>query len=270
MPAGVSAQRELLSYLLDAAQADPAIRWIELGGSLARDAGDELSDIDAGVGIADTQWPTAITAVRDVITRAGPVADQFQQPFGAKEGRSGWHLFTLYASGLQLSLVVVPATWRPGLPPLAIALYDIDGQLAPAWLPDAASTTAETAREWACLAWLALGELAKYLDRGSGWEARSRLEEARNLAWQLWALGIGAIYPAFGLTSVLDTAGHAVPAGMDRTTAGLDIPSLRAAAATLAGVLDEVMPRARAAVPFDPPAGLRTWARARLGSCGRE
>ena len=51
---------------------------------------------------------------------------------------------------------------------------------------------AETAREWACLGWLALGDLAKYLDRGSVWEAHARLEEARAQVWKLWALAISA------------------------------------------------------------------------------
>jgi hypothetical protein len=270
MPDRVSAQHLLLDYLLDAAQADPVIRWIELGGSLARDAGDELSDIDAGLGIADAQWPAAITAITDVIHRAGPVADEFRQPFGGKDRLNGWHLVTLYASGLQLSLVVVPASWRAGLPPQSVALYDIDAVLARPWTPDAAVVTAETAREWACLAWLSLGDLAKYLERGSVWEARKRLEEARGLAWQLWALGIGAVYPAYGLTSVLDTPGHTVPAGMQATVAGLDAAGLRAAARALADVLDQVTPRALAAVAFDPPGGLRTWARARLGIAGQE
>lgn len=265
MPPQVSAQRELLSFLLESARADPAIRWLELGGSLARGAGDELSDIDAGLGIDDQEWPDHVDAVRDLIGSAAPVADQFTQPFGMKDGQNGWHLVTLYASGLQLSLVVQPASWRAGLPPQSVALYDIDERLARPWIPAVAHATADTAREWASLAWLALGDLMKYLDRGSVWEARSQLEEARNQIWKLWATGIGAVYPAFGLTSVLDTPEVGVPAGIESTAAGLDLVGIRTAAAALAGVLDQVLPLARGAVPFDPPAGLRTWARARLG-----
>jgi len=48
MPARVGGQRRLLESLIMAAEAAPAFRWLELGGSLARGAGDELSDIDAG------------------------------------------------------------------------------------------------------------------------------------------------------------------------------------------------------------------------------
>jgi len=115
--------------------------------------------------------------VQEVIRAAGPIADEFEQPFGGEAGQNARHLFTLYASGLQLSLVVQPASWRAGLPPLSVALYDVDGQLARPWTPAAALVTVQTAREWASLAWLALGDLVKYLDRGSAWEARSQLEE---------------------------------------------------------------------------------------------
>ncbi len=133
MPGRVAAQRALLEHLLDAAEAEPAFRWLELGGSLARDAGDELSDIDAGLGIADSQWPAAVASVEEVIGRAGPAADSFRQPFPGQDGQTGWHLFTLYETGLQLSLVVLPSSWRAGLPPLAVALYDADGQLSRPW-----------------------------------------------------------------------------------------------------------------------------------------
>jgi len=53
MPARVGGQRRLLESLIAAAEAAPAFRWLELGGSLARGAGDELSDIDAGLGNRD-------------------------------------------------------------------------------------------------------------------------------------------------------------------------------------------------------------------------
>jgi len=271
MPDRLGAQRDLLGRLLDAADADQAIRWIELGGSLARDAGDELSEIDAGLGIDDARWPDWVEAIVDIIRQAGQVADEFRQPFGRSDGRDGWHLFTLYASGLQLSLVVIPATQRAGLPPQSVALYDIDGQLARSWTPDVAVATAQTAREWACLAWLALSDLMKYLDRGSAWEALSRLDEARSQAWKLWAVAIGASYPAFGLTSVLDIPEPSVPPGIEATVAGLDPLALRTAATAMTAVLDQVTSRAQAGNRFHPPVGLRAWAHRRLrvpGSAG--
>jgi hypothetical protein len=269
MPGRVAAQRALLEHLLDAAEAEAAFRWLELGGSLARDAGDELSDIDAGLGIADSGWPAAVTLAEQTIRRAGPAADAFRQPFPGQDGQSGWHLFTLYESGLQLSLVVLPSSWRLGLPPQAVALYDADGQLSRPWTPDAAQARPQTAREWACLGWLALGDLAKYLDRGSAWEAHARLEEARAQIWKLWALAISATYPAFGLTSVLDTPDFTMPDGIGATATGLEPGALLDAAMAAADLLAQVTRQARRSVPFDPPAGLQAWARSRLASVRR-
>jgi hypothetical protein len=69
---------------------------------------------------------------------------------------------------------------------------------------------------------------------------------------------------------VLDTPGFAVPEGMARTAAaGLEHAALLDAAMTAASVLAQVTQDARRAVSFDPPTGLRAWARARLASVRR-
>ena len=145
-----------------------------------------------------------------------------------------------------------------------MALYDLDGQLARPWTPDNAAADAATAREWACLGWVALGDVAKYLDRGSPWEARARLEEARGYVWQLWAVAVSAVYPAFGLTAALDAPGAPVPPGLDATAAGLDLADVRRAATALADLLTEVTERAQSVIPFVSPGRLQAWAHARL------
>ncbi len=264
MPANVTRQRRLLESLVTAAEAEPAFRWLELGGSLGRGAGDELSDIDAGLGIADDQWTAGLAAAEAATRAADTVADAFRQRYPGKGGQPCWHLFTLYDSGLQLSLVVMPASWRAGLPPQSVALYDTDGQLGTSWTPDNAAADAPTLREWACLGWVALGDLVKYLDRGSPWEARARLEEARAQAWQLWAVTVSAVYPAYGLTAVLDVPDVALPPGLDATAAGLDPADLRRAAVAVADLLELVTERAQSVQSFEFPAGLQAWARARL------
>lgn len=114
MPGPVAGQRSLLESLITTAENEPAFRWLELGGSLARGAGDELSDIDAGLGVADDGWDEGLAAAAAAVRAAGPVADEFRQRFPGKDGQPTWHLFTLYETGLQLSLVVMPASWRPG------------------------------------------------------------------------------------------------------------------------------------------------------------
>jgi hypothetical protein len=146
----------------------------------------------------------------------------------------------------------------------AFRWLELGGSLARPWTPDNATADAATAREWACLGWVALGDVAKYLDRGSPWEARARLEEARAQAWPLWAVAIGAVYPAFGLTAVLDVPDVTLPPGLDATAAGLDLADIRRAAIALANLLANVTERAQSVLPFDGPDGLREWARARL------
>jgi len=270
IPGDTAGQRHILTRLVEAAGDDPRLRWIEMTGSLARGAGDALSDIDAGLGFADDAWDAdddaagAVAATEQLLHGFGPVADCFRQRFPGQDSASCWHLVTLYESGVQLSLVIMPASWRQGLPPLSVALYDADAILARLYLPPSADASAENAREWACLAWMALGDIAKYAERGSGWEARARLEEARGLLWQLWAIALGATYPAFGLTSVLDTPGAQLPPGIEATAPALVTADVLSAAAALADLLDSVSEQAARRVAFEPPGRLRDWVRSRL------
>jgi predicted nucleotidyltransferase len=264
MPPAVARQRALLESLLDAVTAEPALRYLELGCSLARGAGDERSDIDCAVGLADEHWADALRHGRRLADGLGPVADQSAQPMPGRDNEPCWHLFSLYRDGSQLSMVLSPASWRPGLPPGSVALYDADERLARPWRPASLSAEPDTVRQWAALAWIALGDLAKYLDRGSLWEAHQRLEEARTQLWRLVATGQRAAYPGHGLTAVLDQAAPVLPAGIGATVAGLEPDALRVAAVATARLLTEATVLARQAVPFDPPDGLRAWVLTRL------
>ena len=87
MPGQVAGQRSLLESLITTAQDEPAFRWPEFGGSLARGAGDELSDIDAGLGIADDGWDEGLAAAAAAVRAAGPVTDEFRQRFPGKDGQ---------------------------------------------------------------------------------------------------------------------------------------------------------------------------------------
>jgi hypothetical protein len=136
----------LLDQLVGWAGSVEWIDWLEVGGSLGRGAGDELSDIDAGIGFVDDGVPIA-ERVAAALRSAGdfaPVADSIVQDL---DGRA--HLIVVYADGRQLSLVVVPASVREGLPPQSLALLDRSGRLSRAipaehWAPDPA-----TLRDWA-------------------------------------------------------------------------------------------------------------------------
>lgn len=264
MPTAVTAQRQVLTALLAHIEADEAYRWLELSCSLARGAGDALSDIDAGVGVADARLPGYLPNAEAMAGGLGTVVDRSRQ-YLPGFGDDAAHLFTLYADGTQLSLVVMAASQRPGLPPGAVALYDPDGRLAEPYHPSIEHAGTETMSEWAYLGWLGLADLAKYLDRGSLWEARAKLTETREQIWRLWAAARDVTYPVFGLTSVLDDPAAGLPDGIDATVpATADARGLRAAARHAAEVLGAVGQRLPESVTL--PTGLATFARERLGA----
>jgi hypothetical protein len=267
MPANVARQRDMLAAMLHVVESEPALRWFELGCSLGRHAGDELSDIDCAVGVADDQWAHALDLAARLAATGGSVSDTMRQVFPGRDGVPGWHVFTLYADGAQLSLVLMPSTWRTGLPPGSVALYDVDARLARPFRPAAANVDAAMLREWAALGWIALGDLAKYLDRGSLWEAYQRLGAARAEVFKLWAAGSKIDFPGYGLTSLLDTPGESVPPAFDATVAKLDAADLRRAAIACAELLAEATDRVAALLRAGgetPPDGLPTWVRRRL------
>ncbi len=227
----VSRQRDLLRRLLDVLEPDPVWRWFELSCSLARGAGDDLSDVDCGAGALPLE--AGLSTVEGVARGLGDVVDVMHQPFGDQAR----HTFVQYADGVQLSLVVFEASARPGLPPGSVALFDKDGQLARPWQPSVFEASPDQVREWTFLGWIALADLAKYLRRGSVWEAHARLEEARTQLLRVWAAGHGVEFPSYGLTSILDSASVDLPSGVERTVAGLEPSALLAAARACATLL---------------------------------
>ena len=61
--------------LLAFSQADPDVRWLMLGCSLARGAGDWMSDIDAAVGVVDEQLPGALPRARSAVDGLGELGE---------------------------------------------------------------------------------------------------------------------------------------------------------------------------------------------------
>jgi hypothetical protein len=233
LPAALARQAGLLGRLLDAVEADERFRAFELQCSVARGAGDELSDLDAGLWAADDAWDDAVAAVPALIRDAGATVDMLEQP-----GAERPYFFAQYADGMQLDLVVLRASLAKGRVPDAVVLLDRDGLLREPYEPRSLAATEDDLREWSFLGWLALSNLAKYLDRGSLWEARSQLEEARGHLLKLHAAREGIAYPAFGLTSILDEPGAPLPEGLEATVGALDPDALRRAARALANLLE--------------------------------
>lgn len=242
LPAGLAAQQGLLRGLLAFSQADPDVRWLVLGCSLARDAGDSLSDIDAAVGVVDEQLPAAFPRARSAVDGLAELVESFHHQLPAL-ALTHERIFAQYADRSQLDLVVYPASVFAGSIPDVVVLYDPEDLLAvpAAGTPGTrAPVPPEQIREWAFLGWCALADLGKYVRRGSAWEALERLHEARAQLWQLWAVACGVPQPQYGLTSVLDRSPTVLPGRIEDTVSDLDIGHLLAAGLRVAELLGEV------------------------------
>jgi hypothetical protein len=226
-----------LDGLVRAVDADARWRWLELGCSVAAGRADERSDLDLAVGAApgeDGRLP--VDAAVAVVQALGPVTDLLAHELPGRPHHR--RIAAELADGVQLDLVVFPAPDRPGLPPGSVALVDKDGTLATPWRPDVIGTpSAEVLREWAFLGWWALSDTAKYLARGSTFEAADRIADARSSALRLHAAAQGVDYPLFGLTAILDEPEPAVPMWLEETYSAAEPGPLRAAALACARLL---------------------------------
>lgn len=235
--------------------------WLELAGSLGRGAGDDWSDVDAGIGVdvSGSSYAERRDSALAAARAFADVADTLVQHLGSDD-RPADHLVLQYRDGRQLSLVVAPADRRTGLPPESRALLDRSGRLAQPHLPPSARATDEQLREWAFLAWWGLSDVAKHARRGRVWRALESLAETRSNVWRLYAAESDVLYPTFGAVSV-ENADIPAPKGMDRTLAAADSSSIIAAAHALAAVLQPL------AAKHDV-AGVRSEAHRRLQSAG--
>jgi hypothetical protein len=226
-------QAAILRGLLDAVERDERFRAFAVGCSIGRGNADALSDVDVGLWIADDDWNDALAGLEPLLNGLGPVLDVFatDRPWGR------W-FFVEYDDGAQLDFAAQRASTAKGHLPDTVALLDRDGLLAPRYEPPSYRADADALREWNFDAWFALANLDKYLRRGSLWEARASLEEARRSLLSLHAAAHGVPSPVFGLSSILDSD-VPLPHGLEQTLAGLDAAEIRSAALALADLLDE-------------------------------
>jgi hypothetical protein len=255
LPAELARQRRVLRRLLAFCEGEEDARWLAVSCSLARGAADAWSDVDAGLGVRDGRVAALTDAVLKHLADNAEIVDVLRQDFGPPDKR-GLRSFVQFADGAQLDLVLLPADSRPGRAPDEVVLCDKDGRLAEGFSPSADTVTAEQIREWAFLGWIALADAAKYLNRGSLWEAHNRLHEARDRVWALWAAAKSARYPVFGLSQVLDRDPGDLPPGIEHTTADLDPARLRAALRACVAVLDETSREAATLYGADRPTAM--------------
>ena len=250
LPPELAGQQALLRALLALCDADDRIRWLVIGCSLARGAGDRLSDLDMAMGIRDEDFDAARLDLRRAVDGLGELIESYHHQLPSVT-QAHERIFAQFADRSQIDLVLFPASVPGGSVPNVVVLYDPDEQLVTAG--DSKPVTSGQIREWAFGGWCALADLGKYLRRGSMWEALARLNEARSQLWQLWAVTLGVPDPQYGLTSVLDFAPAELPASFEGTVADLDPGRLLDAGRRVAVLLNEVGKRLpddqRAALP---------------------
>lgn len=254
----------VLRRLVTEAESQPAFRFIELCCSVARGAGDDLSDLDLALGVADEAWPDALPAVASTLADIGELVDLLEHRIAAWGDRPHRRFFAQYRDGVQVDLVALPASGRPGMPLGSIALYDPDDRLVTTLTSSLERASADDVREWAFLAWIALANLDKYVRRRSAWEALEQLHEARTHVWRLWAVACGAPYPTFGLTSAFDQSPPAPLPGLEQTVATLELQDLRRAAVALAAMLRQTSADAADAVGAELPDAIGSYVSKRL------
>ncbi|MGH2489885.1 MAG: hypothetical protein ACRDF9_00115 [Candidatus Limnocylindria bacterium] len=267
LPAELGPQRDLIEGLLREARADGRICLFVVGCSIGRGAADRLSDVDALLCVREDAWADVITESEAIVRRAGEIVDLWQQVIqpAALDARTFQHTFAQYASGVQLDLVVARARDRQARAGDWVVLHDPDDTATAQ--PRATTATEEQVRQWMYNGLVHLSGCAKYLARGSAWEAHLQLEEARVELWRLWSVAAGVADPQYGLTAVLDDPRRPMPANIEATVAGLDRTETHAAAIACVDLFIETWPRAIGAVARDgePPA-LAAWVRDQLRS----
>ena len=250
LPPELAGQQALLRGLLALCDADDRISWLVIGCSLARGAGDRLSDLDMAMGIRDEDFEAARPDLRRAVDGLGELVESYYHQLpGLAQAHE--RIFAQFADRSQVDLVLFPASVPGGSVPDVVVLYDPDDRLVTA--AERKPVTSGQVREWAFGGWCALADLGKYLRRGSTWEALARLNEARAQLWQLWAVTLDVPDPQYGLTSILDFAPGQVPASFEGTVADLDPGRLLDAARRVAALLHEAGERLpddqRAALP---------------------
>jgi predicted nucleotidyltransferase len=265
---GLERHRRALAELLDFCEQTPEVSSFSVGCSLGRGVADELSDIDAAVGVAAERGAAGASVVQEVeeslvdLLGADEPVDLLREETSTADLVIR-RLFVQRSDGVQLDLAVIaePEVRRGDAAPDFVAVYRAGGEGDAPPMPPAYDVSGDQVRTWAFLGWRALLDADKYLRRSSAWEAHERLEQVRHRIWQLWATAGGASYPWHGLSQVQDHDPTSLPAGVGSTVAGLDLTDLRRAVLACVDVLGDVSDAAAERVSTALPTDLAAYTR---------
>jgi hypothetical protein len=236
LPDEMAGQRMLLRGLVSLCEADEGIRWLVIGCSLGRGAGDFLSDLDVAIGVRDDDFEASIPKVHLAVDGLGELVESYRHQLPYVTG-AHVRIFAQYSDRCQLDLMIFPASRGGQAFAGAVVLHDPDAMIVTREHRD--PPTPAQVREWAFHGWSALADVGKYLRRGSAWEALIQLNNARDQLWRLKAVAEDVPDPQFGVISILDFAPETIAPGMAATVADLDLARLVSAARQLANLLDQ-------------------------------
>ena len=128
LPPELAGQRALLRGLLALCEADDRISWLVIGCSLARGAGDRLSDLDMAMGIRDEDFDAARADLRRAVDGLGELVDSYHHQLPSV-AQAHERIFAQFADRSQIDLVLFPASVPGGSVPNVVVLYDPDDQL---------------------------------------------------------------------------------------------------------------------------------------------
>jgi hypothetical protein len=268
LPAQLGPQRDVITRLLNEARRDARIRLFVVGCSIGRGAADALSDVDALYGVTESQWEAAIGDSAELVRRVAPLIDLYQAtlPPASPDAHAYQHTFAQYASGVQIDLVVAVAREQQSPRADWVVLYDPDERVSDA--ADIVAPSEDQVRGWMYACLIHLSACAKYLTRGSLWEARTQIDLARTELWRVLAIAQQVPDPQYGLTAILDVPDPQLPPRIDATIAPLARAPMRSAALACLDMLEETWPRAASAIRAPgvrlPP--LAAWVRAQLAA----
>jgi len=261
----------LIRALRDVVVADDRWRWFDVGCSIGAGDGDELSDIDSGIGYPEwfetvEVWPLA----EQLVNTVGEVVDVLVHTMDGSPPEIR-RLAVEYSDGVQLDLVVMPAKRMTGLRDREVAIVDKDGDLMGVATSQFYGPPDEDgAREWSLMAWWWLSDVAKYLQRGALFEAAERIALIRQQALKLFAAAHDVPYPSFGLTSLLDHEPFELPDGLaDTYPRPDDVTSIAAAACAVRALLADCSRRAAIHLGYDLSTPWETTASERLSTATR-
>jgi predicted nucleotidyltransferase len=263
LPPELGTHALILRRMLAQTESDSRLRALQVQGSIGRGTGDRHSDLDVGLVVIDEAWPAITEEMPAFVRKLGDMVDDHYYFLPSDETPEIFRAWAQFPDGIQLDLLLLPATRLLGSGPDGRTLLDRDGRLLRTDHPMRLSDPAAIAN-WAFLCWQNLTEVAKYLERGLAVAAAEWLNSARQATISCWAAGHGVEYAGFANVAAGRLGISAPwPDGLEQAYPIPESAAVLAAALALA----EVQSRADAMLAVSlgiPPRPLASWVRSKL------